>query len=84
MNKKAKIVFLGLDNAGKTSLLYHFKNGKIRQMDPTQKPYSEELVLGKIRFTMRDMGGHEGVRMTWKNYVTDVDGIIYLVDASDP
>jgi GTP-binding protein SAR1 len=35
MNKKAKIVFLGLDNAGKTSLLYHFKNGKIRQMDPT-------------------------------------------------
>jgi GTP-binding protein SAR1 len=33
---------------------------------------------------MRDMGGHEGVRMTWKNYVTDVDGIIYLVDASDP
>ena len=48
MNKKAKIVFLGLDDAGKTTLLLRLKEDVMKQMDPTQQPYSEELVLGII------------------------------------
>lgn len=52
-------------------------------MDPTQQPYAEELVMGKIRFKAWDLGGHEAARKTWRNYVSDVDGIIYLVDASN-
>ena len=90
MNKKAKIVFLGLDDAGKTTLLLRLKEDVMKQMDPTQQPYSEELVLGKIinnvgkiRFKAWDLGGHEAARKTWRNYVSDVDGIIYLVDSSN-
>lgn len=48
MNKKAKIVFLGLDDAGKTTLLLRLKEDVMKQMDPTQQPYSEELVLGTL------------------------------------
>lgn len=65
MNKKAKIVFLGLDDAGKTTLLLRLKEDVMKQMDPTQQPYSEELVMGmifyyvgKIRFKAWDLGGH--------------------------
>ena len=90
MNKNAKIVFLGLDDAGKTTLLLRLKEDVMKQMDPTQQPYSEELVLGiwlnnsgKVRFKAWDLGGHEAARKTWRNYVSDVDGIIYLVDASN-
>ena len=90
MNKNAKIVFLGLDDAGKTTLLLRLKEDVMKQMDPTQQPYSEELVLGnrqnnlgKVRFKAWDLGGHEAARKTWRNYVSDVNGIIYLVDASN-
>lgn len=40
VNKKAKIVFLGLDDAGKTTLLLRLKEDVMKQMDPTQQPYS--------------------------------------------
>ena len=59
------------------------KEGHIRQLDPTQQPYAEELVMGKIKFKAWDLGGHEAVRKTWRNYVADVDGIIYLVDSTN-
>ena len=38
--KNAKIVFLGLDDAGKTTLLLRLKEDVMKQMDPTQQPYS--------------------------------------------
>lgn len=44
--KNAKIVFLGLDDAGKTTLLLRLKDDVVRQVDPTQQPYSEELIYG--------------------------------------
>ena len=40
MNKNAKIVFLGLDDAGKTTLLLRLKDDVMKQMDPTQQPHS--------------------------------------------
>ena len=59
------------------------KDDRMVQHDPTMYAHSEELVLGNVRFKAYDLGGHPAMRKTWKNYYSNIDGIIYLIDAAD-
>lgn len=83
VNVKAKMLFLGLDNAGKTTLLGTLASGRVRSCKPTIRPNSEELALGHITFNTYDLGGHESARTLWSEYFISVDVIVYMVDAAD-
>ncbi|KAK3444407.1 hypothetical protein EUGRSUZ_A00346 [Eucalyptus grandis] len=81
--EKAKILFLGLDNTGKTTLLCMLKHERLVLQQPTQFPTSEEFNIGKIKFRAFDLGGREIARRGWPNYYAKVDAVAYVVDASD-
>lgn len=81
--KSANIIFLGLDNAGKTTLLYMLQSDRYTQTDSTIHPHQAEVTIGNIRFNSYDLGGHVQARKTWSDYCGAVDGIIFMVDAAD-
>ncbi|KAK3444420.1 hypothetical protein EUGRSUZ_A00332 [Eucalyptus grandis] len=83
LRKEAKILFLGLDNAGKTTLLRILKDERLVQHQPTQFLTSVELRVGKINFKAFDLGGRRIARGVWPDYYAKVDAVIYVVDACD-
>ena len=81
--RKVNVLFLGLDNAGKTTLLHLMRNGTIVAAEPTTFPTNEPFTVGSVTFNACDVGGHDAVRRMWKSYLHGIDGIVFVVDASD-
>ena len=82
-NKKAKLVILGLDNSGKTTLMGMLVNDRIQTHHPTSHPNKEEIKSGNVIFSAYDLGGHVAARRLWKQYLLNIDAVVFVVDSTD-
>ncbi|XP_008567646.1 PREDICTED: ADP-ribosylation factor-like protein 14 [Galeopterus variegatus] len=82
--KQARILLLGLDSAGKSTLLYKLKLGKDITTIPTIGFNVEMIKMEKsLSLTVWDVGGQEKMRTFWGCYYENTDGLMYVVDSTD-
>lgn len=78
-----RVLLLGLDNSGKTSILRRLSEEDILDVRPTQGFQVKTLKQGSFNIDMWDVGGQKAIRAYWKNYFDSVDAVIYVIDSSD-
>ena len=81
--KEKRVLMVGLDNAGKTTILYNLKLGEIRKTVPTIGFNVEQITYKKLNLTVWDIGGQDRIRPLWKHYFNGVNGVIFVIDIND-
>ncbi|KAB5555985.1 hypothetical protein DKX38_006894 [Salix brachista] len=81
--KEMRILMVGLDAAGKTTILYKLKLGEIVTTIPTIGFNVETVEYKNISFTVWDVGGQDKIRPLWRFYFQNTQGLIFVVDSND-
>merc|ERR1712241_435977 len=79
----ARILMVGLDAAGKTTVLYKLKLGEVVTTIPTIGFNVETVEYRNLSFTVWDVGGQDRIRPLWRHYFHGTNGLIYVVDCND-
>lgn len=82
-SREMKILMLGLDNAGKTTILYKLKLNKIKTSAPTVGFNVETVTYKNVKFNMWDVGGQERLRPLWRHYFPATTALIFVIDSQD-
>lgn len=81
---ESSILVLGLDNAGKTAILYTLQLGEaITHTVPTLGFNVEEVSIGKVNIKIFDIGGQDSIRALWPHYFPSTSGVAFVIDAND-
>mmetsp|Transcript_6947 Transcript_6947/g.22351 ORF Transcript_6947/g.22351 Transcript_6947/m.22351 type:complete len:182 (-) Transcript_6947:276-821(-) len=78
-----RILMVGLDAAGKTTILYKLKLGEVVTTIPTIGFNVETVEYKNLSFTVWDVGGQDKIRPLWRHYYQGTNGLIYVVDSND-
>jgi small GTP-binding protein len=81
--RSVKTIVLGLDLAGKTTLLYQMKLATFFTVVPTIGYNLERVTSDHVEFTMWDIGGLKKIRPLWRHYFSGIKALIYVIDSAD-
>eukprot|EP00842_Homolaphlyctis_polyrhiza_P002083 jgi/Hompol1/2876/HPOL_006206-RA len=78
-DKEVRILLLGLDNAGKTSLLKRLAGEDITEIKPTQGFNIKTVQQDGIKMNVWDIGGQQSIRPYWRNYFESTDVLVSIL-----
>ncbi|OCF35943.1 ADP-ribosylation factor-like 2 [Kwoniella heveanensis CBS 569] len=82
-SKEMRVLFLGLDNAGKTTILKKLNGENIGDISPTLGFNIKTLIRDGYTLNIWDVGGQRTLRPYWRNYFESTDAVVWVVDSSD-
>eukprot|EP00760_Papus_ankaliazontas_P006502 PhM_4_TR13066/c0_g2_i1/m.64459/K07944/ARL3; ADP-ribosylation factor-like protein 3 len=81
--KESRLLILGLDNAGKTSILKKLSDEDISHIMPTQGFNVKTMNTSGFKLNVWDIGGQRAIRPYWRNYYDQTGGLVFVIDAAD-
>ncbi|XP_009489918.2 ADP-ribosylation factor-like protein 3 isoform X1 [Pelecanus crispus] len=81
--QELRIVLLGLDNAGKTTLLKRLASEEVSTVTPTQGFNIKSIHSHGFKLNVWDIGGQRSIRPYWRKYLGSTDLLIYVIDSAD-
>lgn len=75
-DSEARILVLGLDNSGKTTILKKLSDEDISQIMPTQGFNIKSLMHDGFKLNVWDIGGQKSIRPYWRNYYDQTDALV--------
>ncbi|PKA47854.1 ADP-ribosylation factor 1 [Apostasia shenzhenica] len=81
--REMRILMVGLDAAGKTTILYKLKLGEVITTIPTIGFNVETVDYKNVSFTVWDVGGQDKIRPLWRHYFQNTQGLIFVIDSND-
>ncbi|EXJ55445.1 ADP-ribosylation factor-like 2 [Cladophialophora yegresii CBS 114405] len=82
-DKEMRILMLGLDNAGKTTIVKKIMNEDVHTVSPTLGFIIKTIDFQGYKLNIWDVGGQKTIRSYWRNYFEKTDALIWVVDATD-
>jgi len=81
--REVRVCMIGLDAAGKTTILNKLKLGETLSTIPTIGFNVDTVEYKNLKLTMWDVGGQARLRSLWKHYFQNADAVIFVVDSND-
>jgi ADP-ribosylation factor-like protein 2 len=81
--KQVRILILGLDNAGKTTILNRITGEDYLKIQPTLGFNIKTIEHKEYKLNVWDVGGQSSIRSYWRNYFEQTDGLVFVIDSAD-
>ncbi|XP_024959266.1 ADP-ribosylation factor 2-like [Cynara cardunculus var. scolymus] len=78
-----KVLMLGLNDSGKTTILYKLRLGDFVVTVPTIGFNVEALEYKQTMFTVWDVGGQDVIRPLWRHYYRNTQALVFVVDSNN-
>ena len=81
--QQMRILMVGLDAGGKTTILYRLQLGETIAIVPKLAFGVETVEYKNFNFTVWDVDGQHNSRHLWRHYYQNVQGIVFVIDSND-
>lgn len=81
--KEMRILMVGLDNAGKTTIVKKINGEDVSTISPTLGFNIKTMEFNGYQLNIWDIGGQKTLRPYWRNYYEQTDGMVWVVDCTD-
>ncbi|WKX94505.1 hypothetical protein Q1695_011634 [Nippostrongylus brasiliensis] len=81
--REIRVLILGLDNAGKTTITKKFLGEDLSLVEPTLGFNIKTVDFHGFTINFWDVGGQKSLRSYWRNYFEQTDALIWVVDSGD-